>query len=318
MASGLCVRVLLLSLLAFSKHAESLTYRSTYSSGIKPYSGMAENFPHNQNPVFRHKSYAQPRSSLGVYGPEHGSPENSYPTAAGMPGGAGASSGGPLNGYHQQGSMSSYRSGSSHYQGDTDGALQSKDAMWGLASPQKRNRIDTGIVSSYPIEMRSVPQWQSNEHQTQPHPEREQFSDFQSRPLPQQPRYEASKPQARPFPQQPRYEASKPQARPFPQQPRYEASKPQARPFPQQPRYEASKPQARPFPQQPRYEASKPQAHPRSEANSPSEDVLQNKASMWDLAINSNADPRSLRPIQVSSSYLYSWPQQQAPFYNRY
>ncbi|XP_025758408.1 ataxin-2 homolog isoform X3 [Oreochromis niloticus] len=279
-------RVLLLSLLAFSKHAESLTYRSTYSSGIKPYSGMAENFPHNQNPVFRHKSYAQPRSSLGVYGPEHGSPENSYPTAAGMPGGAGASSGGPLNGYHQQGSMSSYRSGSSHYQGDTDGALQSKDAMWGLASPQKRNRIDTGIVSSYPIEMRSVPQWQSNEHQTQPHPEREQFSDFQSRPLPQQPRYEASKPQARPFPQQPRYEASKPQARPFPQQPRYEASK--------------------------------PQAHPRSEANSPSEDVLQNKASMWDLAINSNADPRSLRPIQVSSSYLYSWPQQQAPFYNRY
>ncbi|XP_031591804.2 ataxin-2 homolog isoform X2 [Oreochromis aureus] len=270
MASGLCVRVLLLSLLAFSKHAESLTYRSTYSSGIKPYSGMAENFPHNQNPVFRHKSYAQPRSSLGVYGPEHGSPENSYPTAAGMPGGAGASSGGPLNGYHQQGSVSSYRSGSSHYQGDTDGALQSKDAMWGLASPQKRNRIDTGIVSSYPIEMRSVPPWQSNEHQTQPHPEREQFSDFQSRPLPQQPRYEASKPQARPFPQQPRYEASK------------------------------------------------PQAHPRSEANSPSEDVLQNKASMWDLAINSNADPRSLRPIQVSSSYLYSWPQQQAPFYNRY
>ncbi|KAL3984429.1 KRAB domain-containing zinc finger protein [Sarotherodon galilaeus] len=400
MTSGLCVRVLLLSLLAFSKHAESLTYRSTYSSGIKPYSGMAENFPHNQNPVFRHKSYAQPRSSLGVYGPEHGSPENSYPTAAGMPGGAGASSGRPLNGYHQQGSVSSYRSGSSHYQGDTDGALQSKDAMWGLASPQKRNRIDTGIVSSYPIEMRSVPQWPSNEHQTQPHPEREQFSDFQSRPLPQQPRYEASKPQAqaRPLPQQPRYEASKPQAqaRPLPQQPRYEASKPQARPLPQplpqqphyearkphaqphlereqfsdetsnfqprplpqQPRYEASKPQAqarpfpqqpryearkphaqphlerkqfsdessqfqsqpqpRPLPQQPRYEASKPQAHPRSEANSPSEGVLQNKASMWDLAINSNADPRSLRPIQVSSSYIYSWPQQQAPFYNRY
>ncbi|XP_026013052.1 pollen-specific leucine-rich repeat extensin-like protein 1 isoform X2 [Astatotilapia calliptera] len=279
MASGPCVRVLLLSLLAFSKHAEALTYRRSYSSVIKPYFGKPEDFPHNQYLVSRHKSYAQPRSSLGVYGPENGSPESSYPTAAGLPGGAGASSGRPLNGYLQQESMSSYRSGSSqphkpsYYQGDTDGALQSKDAMWGLAPSQKRNWIDTGIVSSYPIEMRSVPQRPSNEHQTQPHDKQEQFSDessmFQSRPqprpLPQQPRYEASKPQARPrpTPQQPRYEASKPQAQPwpFPQQPRYEASKPQAQPwpFPQQPRYEASKPQAQPwpFPQQPRYEASK-------------------------------------------------------------
>ncbi|XP_039907954.1 vacuolar protein sorting-associated protein 27-like isoform X2 [Simochromis diagramma] len=285
MASGPCVRVLLLSLLAFSKHAEALTYRSSYSSVIKPYFGMAEDFPHNQYLVSRHKSYAQPRSSLGVYGPENGSPESSYPTAAGLPGGAGASSGRPLNGYLQQESMSSYRSGSSqphkpsYYQGDTDGALQSKDAMWGLAPSQKRNWIDAGIVSSYPIEMRSVPQRPSNEHQTQPHDKQEQFSDessmFQSRPqprpLPQQPRYEASKLQAqpRPFPQQPRYEASKLQAQPlpFPQQPRYEASKPhaQAQPFPQQPRYEASKLQAQPlpFPQQPRYEASKLQAQPR-------------------------------------------------------
>ncbi|XP_042068877.1 AT-rich interactive domain-containing protein 1A isoform X3 [Haplochromis burtoni] len=293
MASGPCVRVLLLSLLAFSKHAEALTYRRSYSSVIKPYFGKPEDFPHNQYPVSRHKSYAQPRSSLGVYGPENGSPESSYPTAAGLPGGAGASSGRPLNGYLQQESMSSYRSGSSqphkpsYYQGDTDGALQSKDAMWGLAPSQKRNWIDAGIVSSYPIEMRSVPQRPSNEHQTQPHDKQEQFSDessmFQSRPqprpLPQQPRYEASKPQARPFPQQPRYEASKLHAQPlpFPQQPRYEASKLHAqvqpereqlgdesskfqpRPFPQQPRYEASKPQAQPqpFPQQPRYEASK-------------------------------------------------------------
>nr|XP_024654185.1 pollen-specific leucine-rich repeat extensin-like protein 1 isoform X4 [Maylandia zebra] len=298
MASGPCVRVLLLSLLAFSKHAEALTYRRSYSSVIKPYFGKPEDFPHNQYLVSRHKSYAQPRSSLGVYGPENGSPESSYPTAAGLPGGAGASSGRPLNGYLQQESMSSYRSGSSqphkpsYYQGDTDGALQSKDAMWGLAPSQKRNWIDAGIVSSYPIEMRSVPQRPSNEHQTQPHDKQEQFSDessmFQSqpqpRPLPQQPRYEASKPQARPFPQQPRYEASKPQAQPwpFPQQPRYEASKLHAqvqpereqlgdesskfqpRPTPQQPRYEASKPQAQPwpFPQQPRYEASKPQAQP--------------------------------------------------------
>ncbi|XP_026013054.1 circumsporozoite protein-like isoform X4 [Astatotilapia calliptera] len=291
MASGPCVRVLLLSLLAFSKHAEALTYRRSYSSVIKPYFGKPEDFPHNQYLVSRHKSYAQPRSSLGVYGPENGSPESSYPTAAGLPGGAGASSGRPLNGYLQQESMSSYRSGSSqphkpsYYQGDTDGALQSKDAMWGLAPSQKRNWIDTGIVSSYPIEMRSVPQRPSNEHQTQPHDKQEQFSDessmFQSRPqprpLPQQPRYEASKPQARPrpTPQQPRYEASKPQAQPwpFPQQPRYEASKPQAQPwpFPQQPRYEASKPQAQPwpFPQQPRYEASKPQAQPRPTPQQP-------------------------------------------------
>lgn len=256
----------------------ALTYRSSYSSVIKPYFGMAEDFPHNQYLVSRHKSYAQPRSSLGVYGPENGSIESSYPSAAGLPGGAGSSSGRPLNGYLQQESMSSYRSGSSqphkpsHYQGDTDGALQSKDAMWGLAPSQKRNWIDAGIVSSYPIEMRSVPQRPSNEHQTQPHDKQEQFSDessmFQSRPQP----------------------------RPLPQQPRYEASKPQAQP--------------RPFPQQPRYEASKPQG---SEANSPSGGVLQTKSGMWDLA-----DPRSFRPIPVSLRNLYRWPQQQAPIYNRY
>nr|XP_024654183.1 DNA-directed RNA polymerase II subunit RPB1 isoform X2 [Maylandia zebra] len=323
MASGPCVRVLLLSLLAFSKHAEALTYRRSYSSVIKPYFGKPEDFPHNQYLVSRHKSYAQPRSSLGVYGPENGSPESSYPTAAGLPGGAGASSGRPLNGYLQQESMSSYRSGSSqphkpsYYQGDTDGALQSKDAMWGLAPSQKRNWIDAGIVSSYPIEMRSVPQRPSNEHQTQPHDKQEQFSDessmFQSqpqpRPLPQQPRYEASKPQARPFPQQPRYEASKPQARPFPQQPRYEASKPQAqpRPMPQQPRYEASKPQAQPwpFPQQPRYEASKLHAQVQPE-----------REQLGDESSKFQPRPTPQQPrYEASKPQAQPWPFPQQPRY---
>ncbi|XP_030597688.1 alpha carbonic anhydrase 8-like [Archocentrus centrarchus] len=259
---------------------------------------MAEAFPHGYESASRYESSVQPGSSLGVYGASHGS----Y-----------------INGYLQQGGASSYRPGSmsssrlrqphkqSHYQVKTDGVFQSKDAMSDFALPQKGNRLQAGIVSSYAIEMRSEPQQPNNDAKLQPLPEH------------QQPHYRDSKPRPQPVPlphqQQPRYEDSKPRPQPVPlphqQQPRYEDSKPRPQPVPlphqQQPRYEDSKPRPQPVPlphqQQPRYEASK----------LPSAGVLQTKTGMWDLAINSNAGPRSLTP-----GYHYRQPHQLVPFYNRY
>ncbi|XP_023276553.1 basic salivary proline-rich protein 3-like [Seriola lalandi dorsalis] len=254
MASGYCVRVFLLSLLAFGPHAKALSYRGGGSSIIKPYFAQAEGFSGSHKPGSASPKYESPAQPGGFIGssvpsyPNTGSFENLKPAGAG---GYSGSYGRQVDGYSPDGSVSSYRRSKPrdnpqqpHFktQLNAKGVLQTKAGMWDVASPQDGNRFDSGIASSHGIEMASG-------HQSETRPQKPSYP---AQPRPQQPSY-PGKPQPRP--QQPSY-PGKPQPRP--QQPSYLGYP--GKPQPQQPSY-PGKPQPRPQPSYP----GKPQLQPRSQ-----------------------------------------------------
>ncbi|XP_034456969.1 adhesive plaque matrix protein-like [Hippoglossus hippoglossus] len=112
MASGLCVRVLLLSLLAFGPHAEAPSYRSGGSSGVTPYFKSPSALLGDQNPGLASSSYessAQADGSQGGSGPsypEGGSSDELEPAGAG---GDTGYYGRQVDGNSQERSVSSYR-----------------------------------------------------------------------------------------------------------------------------------------------------------------------------------------------------------------
>ncbi|GAA6229916.1 proline-rich protein 4-like [Lates japonicus] len=193
MPSGFCVRVLLLSLLAFGPHAKALSYRSGGSGGIEPYFQVAEDFPGNHRPGLTLSSYessAQPRGSLGSSGPSAGGYSDSY--------------GRQVDGYSRERSVSSYKPDpmirtkprenpqQPRYQNNAN-IPQTKAGMWDVAFPQNVNRFESGIVSSHGIEM---------------------HSGRQSEDKPQQPKQPVYPPKPQQQPKQPVYP-------PKPQQPSY-------------------------------------------------------------------------------------------------
>ncbi|XP_035537767.1 uncharacterized protein LOC118343119 [Morone saxatilis] len=165
MAFGFCVRVLLLSLLAFGWHAKALTYRSGGSSSIEPHFELAENFPRSYKPALAPSSYESSAQPLGSYGPSY----TLKPAAAPSGGRFSGSYEGRGNGYSPEGSVSSsmpdllmlqkprQNSEQPHYQPNSDinGVPQTKAGRWDLALPQNRNGFESGIVSSNGIEMHS-------------------------------------------------------------------------------------------------------------------------------------------------------------------
>ncbi|KAG7215524.1 hypothetical protein INR49_014691, partial [Caranx melampygus] len=273
MASGFCVRVLLLSLLAVGQNAQRLSYRSGGVSGIKPHFDPAIGFPKGHKPDIASPGYESSAQSGGFLAsssssyPDSDSFQNLKPADVGYKGG---SYGRQVDGHSRDGSVTSYRPSKprenpqqphSHPNLDAN-VFQTKVGMWAVASPHSGNRFESGIASSNGIEMVSAGQSETR-LQEDGYPAKPQSTypaQPQPHPSPQQPAYPAKpQPQPRPGPQQPTYPA-KPQPRPGPQQPTYPA-KPQPRPGPQQPAYLA-KPQPHPGPQQPAYPA-KPQPQPR-------------------------------------------------------
>ncbi|XP_067467982.1 relA-associated inhibitor-like [Thunnus thynnus] len=203
-----CVRLLLLSLLAFGQYAKELSYRG--SSGIKPYFELAEDFPRSYKPALASSSYARsalPGGSQGSYGPtETTSLESLKPIPAPSAGDYGGSYGRQVNSYSPEGSVSSYRPGllmaqkprqtpeQPHYQinPNTNGVLQTKAGMWDLALPQNGDRFESGVVSSYGIEMHSdkpaKPQPQpspSYPAKPQPQPQPQRSPSYPAKPQPQ-------------------------------------------------------------------------------------------------------------------------------------
>ncbi|XP_071357236.1 sporozoite surface protein 2-like isoform X2 [Trachinotus anak] len=230
MVSGFCVRVLLLSLLAFGPHAKALSYRGGGSSGIKPYFDLAEDSTSSHKPGLASPGYessAQPGGFLGGSGPSYpdsGSFENQKPAVAG---GHSGSYDRQVDGYSQEGSVSSYRPSKPranpqqpHDQTDLNPNVpQTKAGMWDFALPENGNRFESSIASNYGIKMDSA---------------------RQSETRPQQPSYPGKpQPQPQPRPQQPSYPGKpQPQPQPRPQQPSYPGKpQPQPQPRPQQPSY---------------------------------------------------------------------------------
>ncbi|XP_039976918.1 adhesive plaque matrix protein-like isoform X2 [Xiphias gladius] len=279
MASGFCVRVLLLSLIAFGPHANALTYRMRGSTGNKPYFEVAEDFPSGHKPGLASSGYessVQPGGSLGSSGPSY--PDSSSSEKV-KPAGAGdyiGSYGRQVGGYSRERSVSTYM---------PDPRSPSKPRQ----NPQQPH---------YQTEMHS-------QRQSASYPAKPQQPSYPAKP--QQPSYPAK-------PQQPSYPA-KPQQPSYPakpQQPSYPAK-------PQQPSVTQSKagmwdialPQNRNTiesgvpsgygivtrsdrqspsypakPQQPSYPAKPQQPSYPAKPQQPS--VTQSKAGMWDIALPQN------------------------------
>ncbi|XP_056255632.1 PGC-1 and ERR-induced regulator in muscle protein 1-like [Seriola aureovittata] len=230
MASGYCVRVFLLSLLAFGPHAKALSYRSRGAGIIKPYFDQAEGFSGSHKPDSaspKYESPAQPGGFIGSSGPSYpntGSFENLKP--AGTKGYSG-SYGREVDGYSPDGSVSSYRRAKPRDNPQQPSVLQTKAGMWDIAASQNGIGFGSGIASSYGIEMAS-------DHQSETRLQKPSYLD-QAQPQPSYP----GKPQLQPRSQQPSY-PGKPQPRP--QRPSYPA---QPQPRPQRPSYPAQpQPQA--------------------------------------------------------------------------
>ncbi|XP_034456960.1 adhesive plaque matrix protein-like [Hippoglossus hippoglossus] len=227
MASGLCVRVLLLSLLAFGPHAEALSYRSGGSSGVTPYFKSPSALLGDQNPGLASSSYessAQADGSQGGSGPsypEGGSSDELEPAGAGSYTGY---YGRQVDGNNQERSVSSYRPDpiipskpkENPMQPSHQANLQTKKGMWNLF-PNNGNAFQLGTVSSSGIMMEYAPS------SDQPKPQ--QPSSYQ--PKPQQPSSYQPRPQQpssyQPRPQQPSSYQPRPQQpssyQPKPQQP---------------------------------------------------------------------------------------------------
>ncbi|KAM8767373.1 uncharacterized protein AB9X84_006253 [Acanthopagrus schlegelii] len=274
MASGFCVRVLLLSLFGFVQHANALSFRSGGYSGTRHYQ-LAEDFPWSHKPAFAPPSYenaAQPRGHWG-----HSYPDRPAASAGRFSG----SDGREVVSYSPEGSVSSYGSGS---------PIEQKPREKPQHQPNSSgNAYESAVVSSYGIQMQAEPQ--------QPgYPPRPQQPGYP--PRPQQPGYP-------PRPQQPGYppKPQQPGYPPKPQQPGYP-------PKPQQPGY-PPKPQQPGYPPKPQQPGYPPKPQQPGYPPKPQPSIVQSKAGMWDIALpQDDIAPSSSRPM----ASVYNRGQQQPAY----
>ncbi|XP_032377056.1 calcium-binding protein P [Etheostoma spectabile] len=140
MSFGFCVRVLVLSLLTFGQHAQALSYRSGGSNEVKPYFGFERSL--------------KPASS-----------ENLKPATAPRAG-SDRGYGRLVDGYSQEGSVSSYRPGPPIIQKPRQQTQQplltnSNAGVLTKAESPKTGDPMSGIASSYGIMMYASPQSES-------------------------------------------------------------------------------------------------------------------------------------------------------------
>ncbi|KAK5910761.1 hypothetical protein CgunFtcFv8_004997 [Champsocephalus gunnari] len=164
---GLCVRVLVISLLIFGQQAKALSYRSGGSSGITPHFDFSRSL--KPASTSSDDSSAQPERVLGSYSPFHADgalSETLKPAAAPSAGGYSGSHGRQVDGYSPEGSVSSYgpsqpiiRKPNQLPQANpsANGVLPSKAAPWAFPLPPNPNSFQSGIASSSAIVMHSGP-----------------------------------------------------------------------------------------------------------------------------------------------------------------
>nr|XP_019965071.1 PREDICTED: calcium-binding protein P-like [Paralichthys olivaceus] len=311
MASGLCVRVLLLSLLAFGPHAGALSYRSGDSSGVTPYFKVPSALLRGHKPALapsRYESSAQTggsQSGSGPSYPEGGSSDELEPAGArGYTGYYGRQ----VDGNSQEGSVPSYRPNpmipskprenplQPSYHANPDN-IQTKKNMWNFAFPNNGNKFQLGSVSSSGIKMDIAPL----SYQPQ------QLSSYQ----PQQPKQLSSY-----QPQQPKQPSSYQPSSYQPQQPKQPSSYQPSSYQPQQPKQPSS------------YQPSSYQPHQPQQPSSdqPQQPVMQRKDDMWDFALSpdgvafdpdemstypeGNVEPRNFRPTLMVAPNHPGWQRQ--------
>nr|XP_033950871.1 ATP-dependent zinc metalloprotease FtsH-like [Pseudochaenichthys georgianus] len=226
---GLCVRVLVISLLIFGHQAKALSYRSGGSSGITPHFDFSRSL--KPASTFSDDSSAQPERVLGSYSPFHADgalSETLKPAAAPSTGGYSGSHGRQVDGYSPEGRVSSYgpsqpiiRKPNQLPQANpsANGVLPSKAAPWAFPLPPNPNSFQSGIASSSAIVMHSGPYSKpyqpSNPQQAKPYqpayPLNPQRATNPSSPLLS--RYQP-KPQQRSYPSHPQ-QAKRQQAEPL-------------------------------------------------------------------------------------------------------
>nr|XP_033945312.1 sporozoite surface protein 2-like isoform X1 [Pseudochaenichthys georgianus] len=303
---GLCVRVLVMSLLIVGQQAKALSYRSGGSSGITPHFDFSRSL--KPASTSSDDSSAQPERVLGSYSPFHADgdlSETLKPAAAPSAGGYRGSHGRQVDGYSPEGSVSSYgpsqpiiRKSNQLPQANpsANGVLPSKAAPWAFPLPPNPNSFQSGIASSSAIVMHSGPYSKPQKPKNLPKPQQAGY-----KPKPQQAANPSNplqswyhpKPQQT-KPNQPSYPSNPQQAKPYqpsnPQQAKpYPPSNPQqAKPY--QPAYplnplRATNPSSplqsryQPKPQQRSYPSHPQQAKPQQAE--PLQGVLQSKAGMW-------------------------------------
>ncbi|KAK5936350.1 hypothetical protein CgunFtcFv8_027786 [Champsocephalus gunnari] len=164
---GLCVRVIVISLLIVGQQAKALSYRSGGSSGITPHFDYSRSL--QPASTSSDDSSAQPERVLGSYSPFHADgalSETLKPAAAPSAGGYSGSHGRQVDGYSPEGSVSSYgpsqpiiRKPNQLPQANpsANGVLPSKAAPWAFPLPPNPNSFQSGIASSSAIVMHSGP-----------------------------------------------------------------------------------------------------------------------------------------------------------------
>ncbi|XP_033950178.1 sporozoite surface protein 2-like [Pseudochaenichthys georgianus] len=164
---GLCVRVLVISLLICGQQAKALSYRSGGSNGITPHFDFSRSL--KPASTSSDDSSAQPERVLGSYSPFHADgalSETLKPAAAPSAGGYSGSHGRQVDGYSPEGSLSSYgpsqpiiRKPNQLPQANpsANGVLPSKSAPWAFPLPPNTNSFQSGIASSSAIVMHSGP-----------------------------------------------------------------------------------------------------------------------------------------------------------------
>ncbi|XP_033946628.1 sporozoite surface protein 2-like [Pseudochaenichthys georgianus] len=306
---GLCVRVLVISLLIFGQQAKTLRHRSGGSSGITPHFDFSRSL--KPASTSSDDSSAQPERVLGSYSPFHADgalSETLKPAAAPSAGGYSGSHGRQVDGYSPEGSVSSYgpsqpiiRKPNQLPQANpsANGVLPSKAAPSAFPLPHNPNSFQSGIASSFAIVMHSGPysKPQQPKNLPKPHQPKPQQAANPSNPLQSwyQPKPQQTKPNQPSYPSNPQqaklYQPSNPQqAKPY--QPAYPLNPQQAtnpssplqsryRPKPQQPSYTSNPLQSRyrSKPQQRSYPSNPQQAKPQQAE--PLQGVLQSKAGMW-------------------------------------
>nr|XP_033936117.1 LOW QUALITY PROTEIN: DNA-directed RNA polymerase II subunit RPB1-like [Pseudochaenichthys georgianus] len=251
---GLCVRVLVISLLIFGQQAKALSYRSGGSSGITPHFDFSRSL--KPASTSSDDSSAQPERVLGSYSPFHADgalSETLKPAAAPSAGGYSGSHGRQVDGYSPEGSVSSYgpsqpiiRKPNQLPQANpsANGVLPSKAAPWAFPLPPNPNSFQSGIASSSAIVMHSGPYSKPQKPKHLPKPQQAGYKPKPHQPKPQQAANPSNplqswyhpKPQQT-KPNQPSYPSNPQQAKPYqpsnPQQAKpYQPSNPQqAKPY---------------------------------------------------------------------------------------
>ncbi|XP_034083719.1 DNA-directed RNA polymerase II subunit RPB1-like isoform X1 [Gymnodraco acuticeps] len=314
MGFGLCVRVLVISLLIFGQQAKALSYRSGGSSGITPHFDFSRSL--KPASTSSDDSSGQPERVLGSYSPFHADgalSETLKPAAAPSAGGYSGSHGRQVGGYSPEGSVSSYgpsqpiiRKPNQLPQANpsANGVLPSKAAPWAFPLPHNPNSFQSGIASSSAIVMHSGPYSKPQKPKNLPKPQQAGYNPKPHQPKPQQaanpsnplqswyqPKPQQTKPNQPSYPSNPQqakpYQPSNPQqAKPY--QPSYPSNPQQAKPYlpayPLNPQ-RATNPSSpllsryQPKPQQPSYHSNPQQAKPQQ--TEPLQGVLQSKAGMW-------------------------------------